>query len=97
MKSSIADQIPAYLQNCRQNVIDIGEALDRVDFETVTILGHNMSGSGGMFGFQAITDIGAAIQLAAESSDTDASRKCVGRIVQLPGSCRGHFRLTRLA
>ena len=57
-----------------------GDALDRVDFETVTILGHNMSGSGGMFGFQAITDIGAALQLAAESSDTDASRKWVGEL-----------------
>jgi CheY-like chemotaxis protein len=78
VKSSVADRIPAYLQNCRQNVIDISDALDRVDFETVTILGHNMSGSGGMFGFQPITDIGAALQLAAESSDTVASRKCVG-------------------
>jgi PAS domain S-box-containing protein len=80
VKSNITDRIPAYLQNCRQNVIDIRNALDRVDFETVTILGHNMSGSGGMFGFQAITDIGAALQHAAESSDTDASRKWVGEL-----------------
>ncbi|HUQ37745.1 MAG TPA: PAS domain S-box protein [Aestuariivirga sp.] len=80
LKSSIAEQVPAYLRNCRQNVIDIGDALDRVDFETVTILGHNMSGSGGMFGFQAITDIGTAIQLAAENSDNDASRKWVGEL-----------------
>ncbi|HEX9866988.1 MAG TPA: PAS domain S-box protein [Candidatus Tectomicrobia bacterium] len=80
VKSNITDRIPAYLQNCRQNVIDIRSALDRVDFETVTILGHNMSGSGGMFGFQAITDIGAALQHAAESSDTDASRKWVGEL-----------------
>ncbi len=57
-----------------------GDALDRVDFETVTILGHNMSGSGGMFGFQEITDIGTALQLAAESSDNDASRKWVGEL-----------------
>ena len=56
------------------------DALDRVDFETVTILGHNMSGSGGMFGFQAITDIGAALEQAAESADTDASRKWVGEL-----------------
>ena len=80
LKSSIAEQVPAYLRNCRQNVIDIGHALDRVDFETVTILGHNMSGSGGMFGFQEITDIGTAIQLAAESSDNDTSRKWVAEL-----------------
>ena len=80
MKSRVKDLVPAYLKNCRQNVIDMGDALDRVDFETVTILGHNMSGSGGMFGFQPITDIGAALQLAAESSDATASRKCIGEL-----------------
>jgi CheY-like chemotaxis protein len=76
----IVDRVPAYLQNCRQNVIAIVDALDRVDFETVTILGHQMRGSGGAFGFQVITDIGAALQQAAESADTDASRKWVGEL-----------------
>jgi CheY-like chemotaxis protein len=80
VKTSVKDLIPAYLNNCRQNVIDMGEALDRVDFETVTILGHNMSGSGAMFGFQPITDYGAALQLAAESSDATASRKHIGEL-----------------
>ena len=80
VKANITDRIPAYLQNCRQNVIDIRHALNRVDFETVTRLGHNMSGSGGMYGFQDITDFGAAIQLAAESSDTAASHKWVGEL-----------------
>jgi HPt (histidine-containing phosphotransfer) domain-containing protein len=56
------------------------DALDRVDFETVKYLGHQMRGSGGAFGFQAITDIGAELQQAAESSDTEASRKWVGEL-----------------
>ncbi len=76
----LAHRIPAYLQNCKQNVITMLDALDRVDFETVTILGHNMRGSGRAFGFQAITDIGGALQQAAESTDTDASRKLVGEL-----------------
>jgi CheY-like chemotaxis protein/nitrogen-specific signal transduction histidine kinase/HPt (histidine-containing phosphotransfer) domain-containing protein len=76
----IADRVPAYLQNCRKNTITILDALDRVDFETVTYLGHQMMGSGGAFGFQAITDFGAALQLAAENADTAASRKWVGEL-----------------
>jgi HPt (histidine-containing phosphotransfer) domain-containing protein len=56
------------------------DALDRVDFETVTTLGHNMRGSGSAFGFQAITDIGGALQQAAESADTDTARKLVGEL-----------------
>jgi CheY-like chemotaxis protein/HPt (histidine-containing phosphotransfer) domain-containing protein len=79
-KPKFADRIPAYLQNCRQNAIAMLDALDRVDFKTVTILGHQMRGSGGAYGFQAITDIGAALQQAAESADTDASRKLVGEL-----------------
>jgi PAS domain S-box-containing protein len=73
-----ADRIPAYLQNCRQNVIVMLDALDRVDFETVTSLGHQMRGSGGAYGFQAITDIGASLEHAGESADADVSRKWVG-------------------
>ncbi|MBZ0259867.1 MAG: hypothetical protein K8F90_04630 [Hyphomicrobiales bacterium] len=33
-----------------------------------------------MFGFQLITDFGAALQLAAESVDAKASRKCIGEL-----------------
>jgi PAS domain S-box-containing protein len=73
----LAQHVPRYLLNCRQNVAAMVEALDRFDFEALTILGHNMRGSGGMFGFPAITDMGAAIQHASENDDRDASRKGV--------------------
>jgi PAS domain S-box-containing protein len=75
-----ASRIPAYLQNCRQNGLAMSDALDRVDFAAVRSLGHQMNGSGGMFGFQAITDIGAAIEHAAERDDSDASRRWLGEL-----------------
>src|SRR3954465_12408998 len=56
------------------------DPLDRGDFETVESLGHGMKGAGGSYGFQAITDIGAALEQAAESVDNDASRKWVGEL-----------------
>jgi HPt (histidine-containing phosphotransfer) domain-containing protein len=62
------------------NVIVMLDALDRGDFETVQFLGHGMRDAGGMFGFQAITDIGAALEQAAESADTDALRKWMGEL-----------------
>ncbi len=70
-----ADLIPVFLHNCRQNMIPMLDALDRGDFGTVENLGHGMRGAGGSYGFQAITDIGAALEQAAESSDSEASRK----------------------
>jgi hypothetical protein len=73
----LAEHTPAYLENCRNNVIAMHEALDRVDFQAVTILGHNLRGSGGGFGFQVITDIGAGLEHAAGDSDIDVSREWV--------------------
>jgi signal transduction histidine kinase/CheY-like chemotaxis protein/HPt (histidine-containing phosphotransfer) domain-containing protein len=75
-----ADLIPGFLQNRRQDVIAMLDALDRADFETVESLGHGMKGAGGSWGFEAITDIGAALEQAAESADSVASRKWVGEL-----------------
>jgi PAS domain S-box-containing protein len=77
---NFADLIPAFLQNRRQDVTAMLDALDRGDFATVESLGHGMKGAGGSFGFDAITALGAALEQAAESADTDASRKCVGEL-----------------
>jgi HPt (histidine-containing phosphotransfer) domain-containing protein len=79
-KLKFADRIPRFQKNCRRHVIAMLDALDRGDFETVEFLGHGMRGAGGMFGFQAITDIGAALEQAAESADADASRKWVDEL-----------------
>jgi CheY-like chemotaxis protein len=73
----LADLIPGFLQNRRHDVIAMLDALDLGDFGTVESLGHGMKGAGGSWGFQGITDIGAALERAAESADNEGSRKCV--------------------
>ena len=78
----IADLIPEFLQNRRRDVNAMLDALERGDFATVESLGHGMKGAGGSWGFQAITDIGAALEQAAKSADSDASHKWVGELSQ---------------
>ena len=78
MNHKFANRVPVFLHNARQNVIAMLVALDQGDFRTVEVWGHGMRGAGGMFGHQAITDIGAALEQAAESADADTSRKWVG-------------------
>lgn len=56
------------------------EAIDSDDFETVSILGHNLRGSGGGFGFQAITDLGAELEQAAGDTDVARARKLLGEL-----------------
>jgi CheY-like chemotaxis protein/HPt (histidine-containing phosphotransfer) domain-containing protein len=76
----LANLIPAFLLNCRKNIIVMRDALDRADFETVRSLGHQMSGTGAMYGFRFISDTGGAIEHAAEGSNVDMSRDWVGKL-----------------
>jgi PAS domain S-box-containing protein len=76
----LASRVPAYLGNCRQKFIMLRGALAQRDFATASVLGHQMRGSGGMFGFQAITDCGAAIEGAADDANAAASDRCVNAL-----------------
>ncbi len=76
----LADLVPVFLRNRRQDVIAMLEALDRSDHATVESLGHGMKGAGGSWGFQEITDIGAALERSAAIADSAASRKWVGEL-----------------
>ena len=76
----LAEQTPAYLENCRNNVVAMHAALDRGDFAAVTVLGHNMRGSGGGFGFQAITDFGAGLEKVSGEVDLAGTRRLVGEL-----------------
>ena len=55
-------------------------ALERGDFGAVTILGHNLRGSGGGFGFQPITTFGAGIEQAAEGANLDGALRLLGEL-----------------
>jgi DNA-binding response OmpR family regulator len=76
----LADLIPGFLQNRRHDVTAMLNALDKRDFAIVESLGHGMKGAGGSWGFQGITDIGAALERSAEGADNEGSRKWVGEL-----------------
>jgi histidine phosphotransfer protein HptB len=61
--------VPIFLDNRKNDVRTLREALVKPDFKTVQTLGHRMKGDGGGFGFDRITDIGAAMERAAKLED----------------------------
>ena len=65
----LADLIPGFLDNRRKDIAVMQEALKHDDFETVRLLGHSMKGAGGGYGFDGITDIGAALEEAAKDNN----------------------------
>lgn len=61
----IEDLVPGFLERRQQDIETLSNALASGDYNTIRILGHSMKGSGGGFGFDAITDIGRSLETAA--------------------------------
>ena len=65
----LADLVPCYLANRRNDMETLAAALGRGDFELMSRLGHNMHGSGTSFGLDGLSAIGVAIERAANAGD----------------------------
>jgi HPt (histidine-containing phosphotransfer) domain-containing protein len=68
----LAEIIPGFLGNRRRDVQFLQTALQQNDFNTIRVLGHRMKGDGGGYGFDAISTIGEALELAAVRQDRQA-------------------------
>jgi CheY-like chemotaxis protein len=70
----VLDLVPQFLENRRADVVRLRDALDASDRETVRRIGHAMRGSGGGYGFDAITRIGSVLEASAIAGDDRAAR-----------------------
>jgi len=73
--ADLEDLIPGYLQNRHQDVESILQAVDKQDFETIKVLGHTMKGTGGGYGFDAISEMGRDLETAAIEAKVPAIRQ----------------------
>jgi HPt (histidine-containing phosphotransfer) domain-containing protein len=73
--AELEDLIPGFFENRRKDIRVIREALEAGDLEPARSLGHSMKGAGGGYGFQAISEMGAALETAAKSGDGPAIRQ----------------------
>ena len=80
--------VPDFLRNRRDDVRVLRDALAAADWETIRRLGHRMTGSGGGYGFDAISELGQRLETAARAHDecdarqsTDALAEYLERVV----------------
>ncbi|MCG6551041.1 MAG: Hpt domain-containing protein [Candidatus Magnetominusculus sp. LBB02] len=78
--NDLADLIPGYLANRRNDIDKMNSAIDAADFETVRVIGHQLKGSGGGYGFDFITDAGAAVEQAAKNKDVNSIRRHIAAL-----------------
>ena len=66
----LAALVPGFLNNRRRDVDKLTTLLEAGNFTDIRMIGHSMKGAGGGYGFDPITDIGAAIERAALAADS---------------------------
>ena len=67
----LEDLIPWYLEKRREDIQKMRRAMEEGDYERVGTLAHNMKGSGSGYGFEDITQIGAAMEKMVRLGDKD--------------------------
>jgi CheY-like chemotaxis protein len=80
--ASLAALVPGFLEGRRRDIVTIAAALERSDYDSVRILGHNMKGSGAGYGFNRITEIGASLEQAAGRHAPEEIRARSGELVR---------------
>jgi HPt (histidine-containing phosphotransfer) domain-containing protein len=78
----LRDLIPSYLKKTREDVQKLHRAIAEKDHETIRLLGHSLKGTGGGYGFDGITEIGAQLETAAKRQDLEGSRKLAEELQQ---------------
>ena len=78
--ADIADLIPGFLEDRQRDITAMLEAVEEHHYETVRLLGHRMKGCGGSYGFDAITEIGGALEQAANDKNSEKIRHWVGEL-----------------
>jgi CheY-like chemotaxis protein len=78
--AQIADLVRDYLASRTKDVERIAAALARRDLAAIRAIGHNMRGSGRIFGFNRLTLMGTELQEAAEAGDHAAIERLQRRL-----------------
>lgn len=70
----MVDLVAMFLHAKRAEVHALSEALARRDFRRLRTAGHNLSGSGGAYGFPRLSSLGSALASAGRGEDVAAAR-----------------------
>ena len=76
----LADLLPVYLQNRRDELERLPALLKQGDFTQLQGIGHRLRGSGGGFGLDFLTELGKRMEAAGSSADRQALAEQVSEL-----------------
>ena len=72
--------IPLFMRTRQDSLAGLEAGLLVSDFKAMEMIGHNMKGAGGAYGFLPVSEIGDLIEQAARINDSKAIRTLTGRL-----------------
>ena len=72
VERDLEDLIPGFMQRRHDDLVKLRNAAQHGDLEVLRITGHSMKGTGGGYGFEGLSEIGARIEAAAKAGDLGA-------------------------
>jgi HPt (histidine-containing phosphotransfer) domain-containing protein len=78
--ADLQEIVPGFLANRNKDLEVIRDALAAGDYERIRVAGHSMKGSGGGYGFDAITEFGSALEWGGKNKDDKTIREAAGSL-----------------
>ncbi len=76
----VAELLPGYLESRKRDIKNIPTLIQAGDFEQVRRVGHNMKGSGTLYGVTKVSELGAQLEQAAKQNNAALARKICGSL-----------------
>lgn len=73
----LADIVPGYLDRRREELAVLREAVADRDFAALRVMGHNLKGTGGGYGFEPISDFGKRLEQAGLTGDLSGASAAI--------------------
>ena len=64
-----AEMQEMYINHTSKELAKIQDDIDAVEIDSLRTFGHNIKGSGGMYGFGEVTNLGTEIEASAKAND----------------------------
>ena len=64
-----AEMQEMYIKHTTKELAKIQEDIDNILIDSLRTFGHNIKGSGGMYGFEEVTNLGTKIEASAKVND----------------------------
>ncbi len=78
----LEDLIPGFMQRRRDDVASLKASLSARELDKIRVTGHSMKGTGGGYGFDDLSQIGAALEKAAVAGSVDEISTLINRLEQ---------------